>query len=90
MALLVFFAISIASALGWHRLVHSYSSAVLGATITTVLLFQLAVFLQLGYLDAFAPIAALVTAVAAAAVSAILGLPFRTRRKAINRERGAA
>ncbi|WP_171088917.1 hypothetical protein [Usitatibacter rugosus] len=82
MAILVFLAIAIISATLWHRFVAGFGSAVLGATITTVVLFQAAAYVEAGHLDAFAGIAAVTTAVVAVVISIVIGLPFRARRKA--------
>jgi Na+/H+ antiporter NhaA len=79
--LIVFLAIGLGSALAWHRLVTSYVRAVVGATITTVIVFQLAAYLHLGFLDPFFVIAAATSSVIAAVIALIVGLPFRARRK---------
>lgn len=90
MAFLAFFLIAIAAALVWHLLVQSFLGAVAGATIATVVVFQVVAFLQLGYFDPLASIAMVVTGAIAAVISALLGLPFRTRRKSTRHESGAA
>jgi hypothetical protein len=79
--LVIFFIIAIGSALAWHWCVTIYSRAVIGATFTTVIVFQIAAYLHIGYLDSFFLIAVITTSVMAAVMAFIIGLPFRSRRK---------
>lgn len=79
--LAVFLIIAIGSALAWHWCVTTYVRSVIGATLTTVIVFQLAAYLQIGYLDPFFLIAVITTSVMAAVVALLIGLPFRSRRK---------
>lgn len=81
MGLLIFLAIALTSAVLWHRFLPRYTTASLGATITTVLAFQAAAFLQLGYLDPYFLIAVITSSVAALVISLVVGLPLRARRK---------
>jgi hypothetical protein len=86
MGLLVFLLLTLISAVLWHRFLPKYSIAVVGAMLSAVLLFQGVAFVQLGYLDPFAPIAALTSGGMALIVSLLVGLPIRARRRA-NAER---
>ena len=64
--------VTLASALIWRRLTTRPIVAVVGATLSSVAVFQAVVYLQLGYLDSFAPIAALVSVVPCGLVSAMI------------------
>ena len=88
MGLLLFFFVALISGVLWHHLVPRYSIAVVGATLSAVILFQCIVFLQLGYLDPFFPIAAVTTGGMALIVSLLVGLPIRARRR-VDAERAA-
>jgi hypothetical protein len=79
--LIVFFTIAVISALMWHWLVPIYVLATVGATVTTVIAFQVAAYLHLGYLDPFFLIALVTSSVMGAGVALHVGLPFRPRRK---------
>ena len=81
MPLLVFLALSLASAVLWHRYVPRYSSASFGAAVTSTAVFQLLAFLDLGYLDPFVIIAVITSFTAAFVVALLVGLPIRARRK---------
>ena len=81
MALVIFFGIAIISATMWHRFVSRYVQASLGATVTTVVLFQVGAYLDLGYLDKFALIAVVTSSAIALGISLLIGLPIRARRK---------
>jgi len=61
--------------------VKSYGVAVLGATVTTVATFQVVAYMQLGYLDPFFLVAVATSTAMAFGIAAIIGLPFRSRRK---------
>ncbi len=79
--LVVLLLIAGATAFLWHHFVRAYVVAVLGATVSAVVLFQAAAFVQLGYLDPFFLIAMATSSVVAGVVSAAIGLPYRARRK---------
>ena len=79
--LIVFLGIGLGSALAWHWLMTSFVRAVVGATITTGIVFQIAAYIHLGYLDPFFVIAAVTSTAMAAVISLLVGLPFRARRK---------
>jgi hypothetical protein len=72
--------VTLASALIWSRLTRRYLLAVLGATLSSVPVFQSVVYLHLGYLDPFAPIAALVSMVPCGLVSGVVIAWSGTRR----------
>jgi hypothetical protein len=74
-------AIAIVSAAIWHYRVPRFGVATVGATVSTELIFQLLAYLEAGYLDAFFLIAAFTSALLALAISIIVGLPIRARRK---------
>lgn len=82
MGLLVFIFTALVSSLIWHRYVAAYSSAVFGATLSAVMLFQVFAYLQLGYLAPFFLIAVATSSVMAVIIALLVGLPFRARRKA--------
>ena len=75
---LVLLSIAIGSALAWHILLHSFLLATLLATITAVFLFQVAVYLQLGYLDPFFLIAVATTSVVCFFVAVAVGMLVRS------------
>ena len=85
--LLIYAAITIASAVLWHRYVPSYLAAALGATVTTVVLFLFVDYLQSGHVASNIEIAVLLTGVPAAIASLLIGLPFRAGRKTVTPER---
>ena len=87
MGLIIFFAIAVPAALLWHALLPRYMPASIGATVTTVVVFQVAAFINLGYLNPFFLVAAVTTSVVALLVSLLAGWPFEARRK---RRRGEA
>jgi hypothetical protein len=60
--LIVLMSIALGSALVWHCLMAFYVRAVIGATITTVIAFQVAAYFHLGYLDSFFSVAAITSA----------------------------
>jgi hypothetical protein len=86
--LLIYAAITTASAVLWHRYLPDYVGATLGATVTTVGLFLFVDYLQSGHRTSNMEIAVLLTSVPAAIISLFIGLPYRARRKA--RGKGSA
>ena len=66
----------------WHHFVATYSLAVFGATISTVVVFQVIVYLQLGYLDPFFLFALATSSGISLVIALLVGLPIRARRKA--------
>ena len=79
--LLVFFAIAIVSAVLWHRVVEIFSVAVVGATITAVVAFQIAAYWHAGHVDPFVVVAVVTTAAMSLVISILIGLPIRKRRR---------
>ena len=88
LGLLIYAAITVASAVSWHRYVPDYVVATLGATVTTVVLFLFVDYLQSGHRASNIEIAVLLTSVPALVVSLLVGLPFRFSRK--DRDKGSA
>jgi hypothetical protein len=87
--LLIYVAITIVSAVLWHRCLPDYVGATLAATATTVALFLFVDRLQSGHWTRNMEIAVLITSVPAAFISLLIGLPpFLARRKA--RGKGSA
>jgi hypothetical protein len=82
LALLVYAAITIGSAVLWHRYVPIYLVAALGATVTTIVLFLFVDYLQSGHVTTRMEIALILTGIPAAIVSLLVGLPYRAKRKA--------
>lgn len=75
---IIFLLVAVASALAWHRWCARRWWAVLGATATTVVVFQALAWLHLGHWGPFALIAAAMTLVPAALVAVLVGLlPLR-------------
>lgn len=87
--LIILLTIALGSALAWHWLVTAFVPAVLGATITTVIAFQVSAYIYLGYLDPFFLIAVATSSAMAAVVALLVGLPLRARRKQRASEGGA-
>jgi len=81
MGVLVLVAIGLVSAVCWHRLLPRYWPATLAATVTTVVVFQIAAYLHEGSVDALIMIAVLTSSALAFAISALVGLPIRARRR---------
>ena len=80
MAILVFFAISLVSAIAWHYFVPTLASATIGATISAVVAFQCAVALEQGYFSPYLLIGVVVSSVPAAVISLLIGLGMRSKR----------
>ncbi len=69
------------SAVGWHFAEKRYFFAVLGSTLTTIIVFQIAVLLSVGYFDPYYTLAMAVLGTLTAAISAVIGIPFLVFRK---------
>jgi hypothetical protein len=82
LGLLIYAAITITSAVLWHRYMPIYIAATLGATATTVVLFLFVDYLQSGHVTSRMEIALMLTGVPALIASLFIGLPFRVMRKA--------
>ncbi|MDX1286055.1 MAG: hypothetical protein R3182_13630 [Draconibacterium sp.] len=80
-AAIAFIIITLASAIGWHYSVKSYTKAVVGTTLTVILLFQISVIFSVGYFDPFFTAALAVLGVLAAIISIIIGIPFQLWKK---------
>jgi hypothetical protein len=78
---LVLGTMSVLSAFGWHLIVKRFVLALIGATLTTVIFFQLANYIHLGYLDPFFIIAMFTSGLWAFVISVIVGAPFFSFRK---------
>jgi len=78
---LIVFIIMLLSAVGWHFAVKNYVKAILGSTLTIVLLFQVAVIISAGYFDPFFTIALTALALLNAFIAIIIGIPFLLSRK---------
>jgi len=76
--------ITIISGISWHSFVKNILFAVIGATITTAITFQIANYLYIGYLDPFFMIAMFTTGAIAFIASLIIGIPFAVIRKRKN------
>jgi hypothetical protein len=83
MGLFVLLVVALLSATLWHRFVPRYAIAVVGATLSTAVAFQVIAFIQLGYLDPFFLIAAATSGGLALLIAIVVGLPFRARRSRI-------
>jgi len=79
--LVVLGVIIIISAFIWHFIVKKFAIAVIGATITSVLLFQVAAYLHAGYIDPFAVIAMLTSGFISLAASLLIGTGVRYFRR---------
>ena len=79
--LLIIVSITVLSSVIWHYFLKVFKTALIGSTITTVLLIQIISYIELGYLDSFFIIAMFTTSVMALIVSSIVGLLFERYRK---------
>ena len=82
---LVLLSIAVAAALVWNMLLHSFLLATLAATTTSVFLFQVAVYLQLGYLEPFFLIAVATSSVVCFFVAVAVGMLVRSGIRGKNR-----
>jgi hypothetical protein len=80
MGMFVFLGISILSAAVWHRFVPKFRLAIFGATASSVILFQVGAYIDLGHLDPFFLVALVTSSFVAAIVAILIGLPIRARR----------
>jgi hypothetical protein len=69
-----------------HGILRDYRRAGLVAAGLAVIMFQVGLYLQLGHLDPFAPIAFVITGGIAYVVALVIGLPFRAHRAKRARE----
>ena len=77
-------AMAISFSLAWHWFVKNYNSAVIGATVTTVIMFQVVAAIYVGYVDPFIIIAMIVSGAITVIVAAIVGIPFKAHRDKTN------
>lgn len=80
MGVLVFVIVAATLAVVAHLFIRRFVLAVLLSSMGSSVLFQLIVWIQLGYLDPFAPIAFIVTLVLAVLISAMVGALFSVMR----------
>lgn len=79
--------IAVASAVAWHLLLNDYILAALGATASSVIVFQLVAYIYTGYLDPFFIIAMVTTGIASFVIALIVGVFMkRLKRKDIIKE----
>ncbi len=78
---LVLLSIAVGSALAWHIFLRSFLLSTLLATTTSVFLFQVAVYLRLGYLDPFFLIAVATSSVICLFVAVAVGMLVRNDRR---------
>ena len=74
---LVLLSIAVVSAIAWHILLRSFLLATLLATTTSVVLFQIAAYLHVGYLDPFFLIAVATSSVICLFVAVAVGMLVR-------------
>ena len=80
MALGLFVLLGVACAWVWHRRVSGFMGATFGATLSTVLLFQVAAFIQAGGWHPLAGIAAGLSAIPAFVIALLVGAALRWQR----------
>jgi hypothetical protein len=80
LGIVILIGIGIVSAALWHHFVPRFAVATIAATTTTVVLFQIAAYIDLGYLDPFFLIAIGTSGALSLLISVLIGLPMRTRR----------
>ncbi len=78
---LVLLSIAVVSAIAWHILLRSFLLATLLATTTSVVLFQIAAYLHVGYLDPFFLIAVATSSVICLFVAVAVGMLVRGSNK---------
>ncbi len=74
-------AMAITFSIFWHAFEKRYKRAIIGATITTVILFQAAAAIHIGNIDPFILVAMVTTGVLTAIIATIIGLPFKLHRR---------
>ena len=78
--LLILLTLAAVSAMAWHWVLRSFSAATFLATVTAVVLFQVAAYFQLGYLDPFFMIAVATSSVVCFVVALLVGWVFSALR----------
>ena len=79
--LYIFGTMAISFSLIWHWLVKNYKNAVVGATISTIISFQVVAAIHIGYIDPFIIIAIITSGAITAIIAAVIGLPFKAQRE---------
>jgi len=85
--ILLFTAIIVVSSLLWHSILKKFFTAVIGSVVTAVVAFQIANYINIGYLDPFFIIAIGVSGVIATFVSVAIGTLYYVARKKTNHKR---
>ena len=70
--LIIFIFIAIASSITWNILEKEYSTVLIKSTLTTVVLFQIAVYINLGHLDPYFIVAMITTGILALVISVVI------------------
>jgi UDP-N-acetylmuramyl pentapeptide phosphotransferase/UDP-N-acetylglucosamine-1-phosphate transferase len=83
-------ALCVACSIAAHWYIRSFALAVIASTVTVVGLLQLVAYLYLGYVDAWADIAAVTTGLIALACSVVIGTIVRIGRAKWSQDRNAA
>lgn len=81
---LVLLSIAVGAALAWHILLRSFLLATLLATTTSVVLFQVAAYLHVGYLDPFYLIAVATSSVVCLFIAVAVGMLVRSGNRSKN------
>ena len=79
-ALLLIISIPVISSILWHFFEKKYMNALFGSTVMSVLILQIIIYIDLGYLDAFFIIAIFTTGIISLVVSFLIGLIFQKIR----------
>lgn len=87
LGLLLLAAICAVCSVAAHVLVRSFVAAELAAVVSTVVLFQLAAYLHVGYLDPFWEVAVVTSTLVAVVVSAFIGIAVRSVQERASREK---
>ena len=75
---LVLLSIAVVSAIAWHILLRSFLLATLLATTTSAVLFQIAAYLHVGYLDPFFLVAVITSSVICLLITVTVGMLVRS------------
>jgi len=81
MGLIIFFVIALVTSTVFHFWLKRFWLAVILATLSSVVLFQVVVYIDLGYFDSLITIAILTTLLVALAISIFIGLLIKKYRK---------
>jgi hypothetical protein len=83
LGIVILIGIGIVSAALWHHFVPRFAVATIAATTTTVVLFQIDAYMDLGYLDPFFLIAVVTSGALSLLISVLVGLPMQSRRRRV-------